>query len=212
MIPIIMSLHAVLPTSPETVNSKIGQLIRILRHLSATENVESTVLLLPKKLAKATPHHHNHVRGAPSEETLDLPNFTPAARPAQTSQLASKPISNFTVPSNLPACFTSLGACNNQTNSCSGHGSCYKARDNCYKCKCGATVARVNEDGSQKTVQWGGVACEKKDISVPFILFASFGVVMAALIAGAIGMLYKMGSQELPSVIGAGVAGPRSQK
>lgn len=73
-------------------------------------------------------------------------------------------------------------------------------------------MVRVNEDGTQKTVQWAGAACQKKDVSVPFLLFAGFGIVMAALIAGAIGMLYNMGSQELPSVIGAGVAGPKAGK
>lgn len=71
---------------------------------------------------------------------------------------------------------------------------------------------RVNDDGSKKTVQWGGGACEKKDISVPFVLFASFGTVMLALVAGAVGMLYSMGSQELPSVLGAGVVGPSARK
>ena len=71
---------------------------------------------------------------------------------------------------------------------------------------------RENEDGTQKTVQWGGLACQKKDVSVPFFLFASFGVAMAALVFGAIGMLFSMGSEELPSVIGAGVAGPRAPK
>lgn len=71
---------------------------------------------------------------------------------------------------------------------------------------------RYNDDGTTKSVQWGGTACEKKDISVEFWLFASFGVAMTALVAGGIGMLYSMGAEELPSVIGAGVAGPRATK
>lgn len=61
-------------------------------------------------------------------------------------------------------------------------------------------------------MQWGGNACQKKDVSMEFILFASFGVVFTAIIAGSIGMLFNMGSQELPSVIGAGVVGPRAQR
>jgi hypothetical protein len=61
-------------------------------------------------------------------------------------------------------------------------------------------------------VQWGGTACEKKDVSVEFWLFASFGIAMTGLVAGAIGLLYIMGTEELPSVIGAGVAGPRATK
>ncbi len=47
---------------------------------------------------------------------------------------------------------------------------------------------------------------------MPFFLFAGFGVLMTALVVGAVGMLYGMGSQELPSVIGAGVTGPRAQR
>ena len=68
-------------------------------------------------------------------------------------------------------------------------------------------MVREYDDGSKKTVQWGGGACEKKDVSVPFILFASIGVGAATLVAGAIGMLYSMGSAELPKVLSAGVGG-----
>jgi hypothetical protein len=100
----------------------------------------------------------------------------------------------------------------NITNGCSDHGSCYKAHLNCYKCKCGTTVVREYANGGKKTVQWGGNACQKKDISVPFILFASFGILMTTLVAGGIGMLYGMGAKDLPSVLGAGVSGPRAQK
>lgn len=71
---------------------------------------------------------------------------------------------------------------------------------------------RTNKDGSTKSVQWGGNACQKKDISVQFILFAATGVFFTAIVAGAIGMLFNMGSQDLPSVIGAGVVGPRAQR
>ena len=93
-----------------------------------------------------------------------------------------------------------------------GHGECHKAYNKCFKCKCTSTVVRVNDDGSKKTVQWGGNACEKKDVSVPFILFATFGVVFTMLIAGAISMLFGMGSEALPSVLSAGVAGPTARK
>lgn len=35
---------------------------------------------------------------------------------------------------------------------------------------------------------------------------------MAAVVAGGIGLLYNMGAEPLPSVIGAGVAGPKAGK
>jgi len=211
-LPIIMSLHGFLPSKPSEVKSKLASLIRILKHFSATEDIESTVLFLPSKLPEPSKKntHHNLARSAQQteEEPLELPSAT-SVIDSFTATNASK---NFTLPSVIPACFTSKSACENTTNFCSGHGDCYKAHNNCFKCKCGTTLARVNEDGTKKTTQWGGAACERKDVSVPFILFASFGVVMAALIAGAISMLYNMGSQELPSVIGAGVAGPKAGK
>lgn len=190
----------------------MGPLIRILKHFSASDNVESTLLLLPSKFPEPSKSHthHNKARSAPSseEEPLDLPSATPASDTPVTANAGK----NFTLPSNIPACFTSKASCVNTTNSCSGHGTCYKAYAKCFKCRCGSTVVRENADGTKKTVQWGGAACQKKDISVPFILFAGFGVVMTALIAGVISMMYSMGSQELPSVIGAGVAGPKAGK
>lgn len=208
----ILSLYSVLPTQSSNVKTKLDSLIRILKHFSSSDNVESTVLLLPSKLAK--PKKHNHAARAAQqveEEPLDLPSGSLSSSSFDTIT-ASNASSNFTLPSVIPACFASQSACENTTNFCSGHGECYKAHAGCFKCKCGTTLARVNPDGTKKTVQWGGAACQKKDISTPFILFATFGVAMAMLIAGAIGMLYNMGSQELPSVIGAGVAGPKAGK
>jgi hypothetical protein len=122
----------------------------------------------------------------------------------------------------LPSCFQSKEACEKRTNSCSGHGDCLRSREatnkklnDCWSCKCNATVVHTgHEEGMEtktKTTYWGGPACQKKDVSVPFFLFAGTGVFLAFLIAGGIGMLYSMGSEELPSVIGAGVSGPRAK-
>jgi hypothetical protein len=63
-------------------------------------------------------------------------------------------------------------------------------------------------EGKLKKTYWGGPACQKKDISVQFWLFVMVGVALAFLVSSGIGMLYSMGSEELPSVIGAGVSGP----
>lgn len=218
-IPVILSLHHYLPTSPSDVKSKITGLIRILKHFSATQNVESTVLLLPTTLSKskAHAHHNHHARSVQQEEEepLDLPLIPSdsSANPATDGLISqSKAANNFTLPLTFPACFTSQASCENTTNFCSGHGNCYEAHNACFKCKCGSTLARTNPDGTNKTTQWGGAACQKKDISVPFLMFAAFGVFFAAVIAGAIGLLYNMGSEPLPSVIGAGVAGPKAGK
>jgi len=118
----------------------------------------------------------------------------------------------------LPACFPSLSACQTTTRNCTGHGVCTKkytdiAADSkspfkdCYACQCSATVSEDSE-GRTRTTGWGGPACQKKDVSSAFWLIALFVVAMMFLIGFAVGEVWGMGDQELPSVIGAGVSGP----
>lgn len=117
-----------------------------------------------------------------------------------------------------PVCHSSNSSCAESTNDCSGHGSCYLkygsgvegTTGNCYACQCKQSVVR-NSDGTTKTVQWGGPACQKRDISSPFFLVAGVSLLAIVLVGSAIGMIFSMGSQELPSVISAGVGGPKSQ-
>ncbi|GAM82135.1 hypothetical protein ANO11243_001140 [Dothideomycetidae sp. 11243] len=117
----------------------------------------------------------------------------------------------------LPVCYQSKSACESSTRNCTGHGMCrlaYTQRDNtgddegvpCYSCSCSPTI-RQNADGSKKTTVWGGPACQKKDVTTPFWLFATFTVFFMFLISWAIGTIWSMGDEELPSVIGAGVSG-----
>ncbi|OAG21719.1 hypothetical protein CC77DRAFT_1019623 [Alternaria alternata] len=122
----------------------------------------------------------------------------------------------------LPTCFKSMSACQTQTHNCSSHGECkllHKGRGSgsdqetvdCFGCACSATVEYEDGKGMEekrKVTYWGGPACQKKDISVQFWLFVGSGVVLAFLVSAGIGMLYTMGAEELPSVIGAGVSGP----
>jgi hypothetical protein len=114
----------------------------------------------------------------------------------------------------LPSCFDRNITAQKRTHNCSGHGKIELRKGqegadgvkDCYYCKCEPSV--VGEGKSKKTTNWGGPACQKKDISVPFWLFVGSTVVLVFLISTGIGMLYSMGSEELPSVIGAGVSGP----
>ncbi|OCK73745.1 hypothetical protein K432DRAFT_430419 [Lepidopterella palustris CBS 459.81] len=119
----------------------------------------------------------------------------------------------------LPVCFDSISTCESTTRNCTGHGACHLARkgeqraggkgkyNDCYSCACKPTVEK-NGDGGIKTTNWGGPACQKKDVVIPFWLFAGSTVGLVFLISTGIGMLYSMGNEELPSVIGAGVSGP----
>lgn len=195
-----------------TISETILSVLPSLQVQAKRETQESTILLLP------TPSKSGASRLQARESPEEAPLSAPSRQSVAKSSLVSSPLRTLNnsapyIPPGtfLPFCFASNDSCVNRTNNCSGHGSCYAKHVGCYSCKCGTTIAYYNKDGSFKTVQWGGAACQKKDVSVPFFLFASFGVAMAALVAGSIGMLYSMGAQELPSVIGAGVAGPKAK-
>ncbi|KAI2697715.1 hypothetical protein CBS147332_8698 [Penicillium roqueforti] len=167
--------------------------------IPSTSNQEITILVLPagveseglnRRGAKqsSAPVTHPFRRSAPLQSTL------------------------------APVCHASNSSCAESTNDCSGHGSCYLkygsgvegTTGNCYACQCRQSVVQ-NSDGTTKTVQWGGSACQKRDISSPFFLVAGVSLLAIVLVGSAIGMLFSMGSQELPSVISAGVGGPKSQ-
>ena len=114
----------------------------------------------------------------------------------------------------LPICHPTLQSCISTTNNCSGHGTAYKKSGgaiDCFACKCSKTVF-TDEDGRVKTVYWGGSACQRKDISVPFFLLAGLTIGLIGVVTWGVGLMVSIGQEELPSVIGAGVAGPRAQK
>lgn len=228
----VLAVTDAISTASDLTSHSISSFYQTLTHLAATENIESTLLVLPTtsklKKSKIQKSHSQANSGLKrrDENPLELTSddqrvsahpgfYDPFANEADRSTTVAKgnhSNANFTLPRVVPQCFTSESACTNTTNSCMGHGKCVKSSGNCYKCKCSRTIIRTNEDGSTKSVQWGGNACQKKDVSTEFILFASFGVFFTAVVAGGIGLLYSMGAQELPSVIGAGVVGPRAQR
>lgn len=117
----------------------------------------------------------------------------------------------------LPICHHNNETCISATNGCSGHGTCYlkfkshdidkKEPDECWACRCSVTRLKSNK----RDLYWGGSACQKQDVSTPFWLIAGFTIVMVTTISWGIGLMYGIGEEELPSVIGAGVAGPRAQ-
>jgi len=115
----------------------------------------------------------------------------------------------------VPAvCYTSIDNCNNATNSCSGHGKCYKKsgteKNGCFACLCAPTQRNFTVGESKKEAftldYWGGAACQKEDVSGPFWLLATFSLVLVGLVAWAISMLFAIGEEKLPGVIGAGVS------
>ena len=155
-------------------------------------------------------------------DPAELSTFTTHSSTADEllSTFASNSTSNSstTLHGILPACFATLSACQSTTQNCTGHGSCIKkytdvAADpkspfkDCYACACSATIS-TDSEGRTSTTNWGGPACQKKDVSSAFWLIVLFVVGMMFLIGFAVGEVWGMGEQELPSVIGAGVSGP----
>ncbi|KAF4624468.1 hypothetical protein G7Y89_g13703 [Cudoniella acicularis] len=115
-------------------------------------------------------------------------------------------------------CHQSLDSCVSATNNCSGHGECFRKYGGskaCFTCGCvpqNETFwygGQGNEKGDKRGWRinyWGGPACQKKDVSGPFWLIVAFTVVIVGLVSWAIGMLFSIGEEKLPGVIGAGVS------
>lgn len=152
-----------------------------------------------------------------SESTSSSSAVVEATTGSQSQVQATSPAYPF-----VPQCFTSASDCMSATKNCTGHGECVvkagstspsKAGDGdaCYACSCNKPEVVKNDDGSTKTTYFGGSACHKKDISQPFWILTLTGGSLVALVGFGIGMLYSMGQAELPSVIGAGVSGPRAK-
>lgn len=107
----------------------------------------------------------------------------------------------------LPSCFTSRNACETATSNCSGRGLClnkYKqdADSACFACHC----QKTHENNSTSVWYWGGAACQKQDVSVPFWMFVGFTIFMVGAVGFSINLLFSVGEEKLPGVIGAGVS------
>ncbi|GBE80485.1 Uncharacterized endoplasmic reticulum membrane protein [Sparassis crispa] len=124
---------------------------------------------------------------------------------------AQPPQSPLPVPSPGPAepisgvstCYTSAESCVDGTGACSGHGECVrasKAGKTCYVCACAAT-----KDDGGRTENWAGSACERLDVSGPFVLLTGTVVTLALLVGGSIALLSGIGGEELPSVLTGGI-------
>ena len=145
----------------------------------------------------------------------DSDSDTPDEPSSDTNTTAPTPLPHGV----LPICYKSEELAVSETNNCSGHGTVYlraESKDpntvpDCYACKCGTSKVDI-KGKKQKTVHWGGGACQKKDVSGPFWLLAGVTVALIGIIAWGIGLLMSVGNEDLPGVIAAGVAGPSAGK
>ena len=200
-----------------------------LMNFAKRQEMSVVVVLLPetsryrKSAAKpygsyAMPGQRQLARRQDAEEpmTASEPVASPSATPQLNQVPADNPANNrlnVTIPG---ACYATLEACNDWTNSCSGHGNCYQksgkdgGRPPCFACMCTPQedhfLQGENKIPSYRIIYWGGAACQKKDVSSSFWLFITFTVVMVVLVSWGIGMLFSIGEEKLPGVIGAGVS------
>ncbi|KAJ6262710.1 hypothetical protein Dda_1266 [Drechslerella dactyloides] len=137
--------------------------------------------------------------------------------PSHTPKFAAEPVSSVTplkkgkkgnkIARPRPGCFESRDVCGNTTNSCNGRGTCMKSstQSNCWSCACNATVIKV-KNKKNKTTYWGGNACQKEDVSTPFLIFVTFAIGMTLAVIWTINQMLDLGGEELPGELSAGVA------
>ncbi|KAK0732383.1 hypothetical protein B0T21DRAFT_412563 [Apiosordaria backusii] len=210
-----------LQKSSSTLSALLTALPQINK-LVAASDLDLTLLVLPESTRNSKVNSWSTLAGSPADNRrrdfgerviTDSTVIRPA--PSTPTRSANRNIQK----KPIPACFLSFDACKDATNDCSGHGTCVNkfgtgnatATDArvCFTCKCMATVVhRGDEPGSRgkKTVHWGGNTCQKKDISVPFWLITGFTITIVGAITFAIGLLFSVGQEQLPGVIGAGVS------
>mmetsp|Transcript_4376 Transcript_4376/g.4815 ORF Transcript_4376/g.4815 Transcript_4376/m.4815 type:complete len:418 (+) Transcript_4376:1570-2823(+) len=109
--------------------------------------------------------------------------------------------------SNNGACFSSEDACKVGTSSCNSHGKCTKIKSGCWSCACAATL----DESKTKSTNWSGYDCSKKDVSSEANLLLWTGLTLLILFIGGIKLLYSVGNESLPGVLGAATASKKSQ-
>ncbi|TFB02286.1 hypothetical protein CCMA1212_005663, partial [Trichoderma ghanense] len=194
--------------TPEILNDVINNFSR-LASLAEIGELQVTLLLLPSVGKSSGKKQALNRRQA--ERVIS--SFRKTAAPAVPTSPANK--NAFVSATPIPACFDSVDSCISATGNCSHQGQCLdKFKSDkaggpvCFACHCLST--RKTDDGP--LTHWAGPTCAKKDISVPFWLFAGFTLLLLGSISMAVTMLYNVGEEKLPGVIGAGVSNSRAER
>lgn len=196
-----------------SMNENLILHIERLTRVAKSKGFPLTVLLMPpssvkeKRSAGLWGNAGRLLRRQQPEQVLSSAETSSARTSTADGSVPTGPVRGI-----LPSCFETESSCTSTTHGCSGHGKCVLKRKkeesdsgDCWGCVCESDTIR---HGS-KTVFYGGPACQKKDVVTPFWLLAGSTIGLFTIISAGIGLLYSMGSEELPSVIGAGVSGPR---
>ncbi|KAK1827418.1 hypothetical protein QBC39DRAFT_314860 [Podospora conica] len=207
--------------SPKTITALIDNLPRLQNFVSSGE-LEVMLVLLPESSRASKLNHWSapadaagSVQRRQFETEAVLVDDTIDLKPTPNKHATASFLSRATEkPKAIPQCFRSKNTCEEVTKNCTGHGVCmdrYGGADDksgCFVCACKATILEAgNEKGQgRKTKQWGGNKCQKEDISVQFWLIFGFTITIIGAVGFAIGLLYSVGDEQLPGVIGAGVS------
>lgn len=171
----------------------------------SSPGIQTTLLLTPGALHKSASVLRKREEEEPISKTADRTKAIP--KPA--AEVAAEPEPEPEPPQDiLKRCHESNQKCTAATGSCSSHGACKEARKGCWTCQCEPTTKDLG-NGKISTTYWGGVACQKQDISVPFNIFFLLTVALVILIAGAVKMLNSIGNEGLPGVLSVGTAPPK---
>ena len=184
----------------------------------AKGDLEATVVLIPESSRASAIHTWHSTSDSASdlkrrdfkEHVIveDANDKITEKRPVAVASSISNPAQN----RGIPQCFTTESSCASQTNNCSGHGDCINKYGNnsktiCFVCSCKPTVRDTKSKVlPQEIVEWGGAMCQKEDISAQFWLLTGFTITIIGAVSFALGLLFNMGQEKLPGVIGAGVS------
>ncbi|KAK1764730.1 hypothetical protein QBC33DRAFT_545807 [Phialemonium atrogriseum] len=209
--------------APGTIDTLVSNLNRLALFVSNGE-VEAALVLLPESSRStgasswaAKPSGPSDLRRRDSAETVlsDSSSSSETTRPASSPAGAGPfPFAQDEPGSRIPQCFQSQNSCDARTKGCSGHGACVdkyasdpRTKLVCFACQCQRQILPPGEGRpGNKTIFWGGNMCQKKDISSPFWLIAGFTVTIVGVLSFAISLLFNVGEETLPGVIGAGVS------
>ncbi|ROW11880.1 hypothetical protein VPNG_04980 [Cytospora leucostoma] len=213
---------------PDTLESLVDEFPSLSKAI-ASGTLEATLVFLPESTRSSKHAYWTNTTPTGHQRRLEETPITDLKTDTKTDKVATSPAKSpaseaieLTYNAGAAAdkvnlgCFTSYSSCVTATNNCTGHGKCldkfaipgkeFQEGDRqCFTCSCLSTK-KFPEQENSKHVHWGGAYCQKIDVSSPFWLIASTTVILVGLVAGSIGLLFNVGEEKLPGVIGAGVS------
>jgi hypothetical protein len=200
-----------------SVIANLNEYFNRLQRYASSGDMETVVMLLPESSRESHamywPTRPNELRRRQGiEEVITGTEASPAVKaPASPPNHVNKVFAQPTERISTAVCFKTEDSCTTATGNCSGHGSCYNKYANrdgtsrgegkdCYVCQC------ITETVKGTVTTWAGATCSKVDVSSGFWIFVIFTVLMVGIVSMSVGMLFSVGEEKLPGVIGAGVS------